>query len=399
VIQPPREIFLFFGRLALGGIETMILKVVNQMAEAGLPVIVAGQEAQLSQHLRPEVRRILSISPKSVGRELVSMFGDNPAAVSVTIVSMTPWELLRAALLNRLLSRRGCTVRGFHLVTHSRAFFFDSRMPQLRRLLRWAFFRAPPASTYFMNEAARDAHQEFWKTDLRDYPILRLPIAEPSVSWKPSGGTDFRIVSVGRLVPFKGYNRVAPLVVRALRDGGIPAQWDVWGYGQDEGLIAETIQSAGVDQWVRLRGTLPYERFNETVARYDLFVGMGTALLEAARLGMPAITAVEGTDDQAYGFLNETPLDSVGDKVAGVLTRDLETVIEDAARFSPAEAAAAGQRCRDSAVERSSSVQTMVQAVEQASLWNLDSRDMRRLGAAALLVALRDLRIRLSGRA
>jgi len=391
------DLYLFVADMTgVGGLETLIIKVVDELIRRKRRVVTFGPEGEISQLLHASVARIPNFDAGAVCREIRSLYGDPP--LEITIVSMHPWGLVRAALLNRALRRCGYGVRGFHLVSHSRAFFFDTRAPAMRRILRRAFFRSPRASSYFMNVAARDAHQAFWKTDVSDYPVLTLPLASPSEMWTPFDGPGLRVVSVGRLVPFKGYNRAAPQVVRSLRDAGIDISWDIWGDGPDRDLIEADIQRIGIEQWLCLRGALPYEEFDRTVAGHDLFVGMGTALLEAGRMGMPAITAVEATTDETYGFLHQTPLDSVGDRVPGAPTRDLQDVIRAFARLSGNEIEAIGKACRESALERSSSVAQVADAMESAQPWRLDESDNSWLRIASAILALQGFRRALTGR-
>jgi len=391
------EVYVFLGFIGLGGIETMYVKVINELLERKRVVLVERIEGPLAHLLDSRADVIGECSVSRSAKATQSLIRRMEGRPDIVIVSMHPWELVRAALLNREISSAGYRIRGFHLVTHSRAFFFDSRMPLLRHLLRKAFFRAPTASTYFMNLAARDAHRAFWKADLSAYPILTLPLAPSDVKWTPSVSGGLRIVSVGRLVAFKGYNHVASDIVRAFRDSGAEVSWDIWGDGPDRELLEDAIQRAGVEDWVQLRGVLPYEDFDTVVAGYDLFIGMGTALLEAAYLQMPAITAVEGTSDQTYGFLYETPLDSVGDKVAGAPTHRLKDAIASCLSLSETDARAIGQACRKSAIKRSSSVRNVADAIEVSQEWRLDASDERWLNLAKAIVALQKLRRSFAG--
>jgi glycosyltransferase involved in cell wall biosynthesis len=380
------RVYVFLCRLSLGGIETLLLKAMDELSQRGRTVLLAGDEGELSYLLNPAVREIRDLSPRPIADAI------DPATKEVVIVSMHTWALVHAALLNRELARRGHAVRGFHLVTHSRAYFFESRVPVLNRLLRRAFFSSPPASTYFMNLAALRSHETYWQTDLSKYPVLKLPLTPPAAEWKPSRRKGLKVVSVGRLVPFKGYNRAAPAVVQSLRGAGIDVTWDIWGDGTDQANVENAIADAGIGQYVRLKGVLPYEAFDRTVAGYDLFVGMGTALLEAGQLGMPAVTAVEASTDQTYGFLFDTPLDSVGDVVAGAPTRSLEDMVRSFADLGPNEAAAIGRRCRDSAAERSSTTGQVADMIENAESWRLGRSDRLWLNVAAVVIELKRLR-------
>jgi hypothetical protein len=273
---------------------------------------------------------------------------------------------MAAGLLGWKLRKTASKVRGFHLVTHARAFFFGKRFPPF--LLRAAFFYSPKLSTYFMTRPAREGHQHFWQADLSSWPILTLPLSTPNAQWQARFRSPLHVVSVGRLVPFKAYNEESPRIVRCLRDEGIEVKWDIWGYGPSEDDVRRAISSNDVVDLVSLRGVLDYANFDDTVVGYDLFVGMGTALLEAALLGVPSIVSVEQTD-LTHGYLFEAPLDSIGERVEGADTIDLATMVRTYSSTPASARLAIGKRCSEAAKERSTSVAEFANAILESSEW------------------------------
>jgi hypothetical protein len=235
------------------------------------------------------------------------------------------------------------------------------------------FLLFPKKSTYFMNDAALAAHQTYWQRSLAEYPVLRIVGREPTALYELSSdmerGTSnsayppLRIVSVGRLVAFKSYNMHAAKIIRQLLDAGIDATWDIWGYGPDEAAILSTIEKYDVSSYLRLRGSLPHYSFDETVSSYDVFVGMGTAVLEAAKTGMPAIVGVENESDSCYGHLNEAPTDSVGDRVENFPERRLYDVLSTFAALEAHERTRTGQLDAAAAQQRESTLDDFVAAI------------------------------------
>jgi len=296
----------------------------------------------------------------------------------VIFVSLHPTAAIASEIAGRQIrSRNGdrISVHHFHWVSHSRAFFFSNRK-LVRWLLQRLFLLLPVNSTYFMNDAARIAHQTFWQRSLVDYPVLRIVGREPSAKYvKSSKVTNhsnksachkLRIVSVGRLVPFKSYNVYAPIIIRKLRDAGIDATWDIWGYGPDEAVIASKAKEYKVNDFVKLRGKLPHELFDKTVSSYDLFVGMGTAVLEAAKTGTPVCVAVENQRDACYGHLHEAPIDSVGDRVVGFHERKLYEALSAFAAKSSREQSTIGEKGAVAARRRESKLSEFVAAILSA---------------------------------
>jgi glycosyltransferase involved in cell wall biosynthesis len=114
-----------------------------------------------------------------------------------------------------------------------------------------------------------------------------------------------KIVAVGRLVEFKTYNFYMLDVVRNLIDRGISVIFDIYGDGPLKKQIQEKIIEKNVDSLVSLKGTLDYSKFDETVASYDMFIGNGTAITQAASLGIPSVVGPENMQiPKTFGYFS-----------------------------------------------------------------------------------------------
>jgi hypothetical protein len=173
----------------------------------------------------------------------------------------------------------------------------------------------PDPSLFFMNDETRASHAAWSKRDFSASPILPLGIDVTPARWQPPRGTRLSIVSVGRLVGFKAYNLGAIPIVTALRAAGIDAEWHIYGYGELEQEMSTRIGAAGLASSIHLHGALPYAEFAATVGAHDVFIGMGTAALEAAMLGVPVLLAVDGEEDATYGFVQDVPFGNVGERL------------------------------------------------------------------------------------
>jgi glycosyltransferase involved in cell wall biosynthesis len=375
----------------LGGIETLTLRLANRMADEGHRVTITGSEGEMSRQLSRSVNFVPVADHRDLVRRLPKLLIEQPDEKTV-LVSLHPMSLGVAAAIAGPLRAAGRDVASFHLVSHSRAFFFGANWPGKRALLRRYFRSAPPASTYFMNDAARAAHESHWKEALADYPVLRLALIDGQPNWHRASSGRCDIVSVGRLVPFKGYNLEAPGIVRAMRDRGIDARWTIWGFGECEEEIRRRIAAHGVDGHVVLRGALPYVDMLNEVSGHDVFVGMGTAVLEAAAAGVPSICAVENHADKSYGFLSETPLDSVGDVVAGIPMNALANDLGRFASMSAAQREEISRACIRSVGDRSATLDEMIAAILDAQPWRPRTRDVM---AGRLGILLEDWKERL----
>ena len=107
-----------------------------------------------------------------------------------------------------------------------------------------------------------------------------------------SDGT-IKLVSTGRLVNQKGYDRLLPIIKR-LKDDGLNVSLTILGEGSDRKILEEYIKLNNLSDSVSLPGFVdnPYS----TMAQHDIFVcssraeGYSTAVTEALILGMPVVT-------------------------------------------------------------------------------------------------------------
>jgi len=367
------QIVFVQDKFDLGGMEILELKLIDELTRHGHDTVLAsGANDTLDAPNAVRARFVHQGYPDFLSRNLELL---SESTRKVIFVSLQPNAAITSEIAGRQIQARHgdrISVHHFHWVSHSRAFFFSNRK-LVRWLLQRFFLLLPVNSTYFMNDAARIAHQTFWQRSLVDYPVLRIIGREPNAKYvklskvanngnKPEH-PKLRIVSVGRLVPFKSYNLYAPIVTRKLRDAGIDATWDIWGYGPDEAEIASKAQEYIVNDFVKLRGKLPHELFDKTVSSYDLFVGMGTAVLEAAKTGTPVCVAVENQADACYGHLHEAPIDSVGDRVVGFHEQKLYEALSAFAAMSSQEQSTIGEKGALAAHKRESVLSEFVAAV------------------------------------
>jgi glycosyltransferase involved in cell wall biosynthesis len=159
----------------------------------------------------------------------------------------------------------------------------------------------------FFSEAARAWLGERTGLDLAHCPVLPIGIDLKRARARSADQAQrLKVVSIGRITEFKTYNVKFLEAVATLRRRGVPLEYHVYGDGPAVGKLRRRIAELGLDSAVRLQGTLEYSRFPEAVADAGLFVGSGTALIEAAACGVPALIGIESQpDDLSYGFLHE----------------------------------------------------------------------------------------------
>jgi glycosyltransferase involved in cell wall biosynthesis len=134
--------------------------------------------------------------------------------------------------------------------------------------------------------------------------LTRFPFREHTpIPDGRSTATTLHVVAVGRLVEKKGFALLIDVAAR-LRSEGMHLRVSIVGDGEHRARLTAQISELGLDNTVRLLGSLPQNDVSAVVARADVFVapcivgldgnadGLPTVILEAMALGVPCI----GTD-------------------------------------------------------------------------------------------------------
>ena len=128
-------------------------------------------------------------------------------------------------------------------------------------------------------------------------PLASFPYAEsrPGPSGPPA------VVSVGRLVDYKGFDVLVRACAR-LRQKGLPIRCVVVGEGPERGALEALVRELGLEGAVTLVGEKPQDQVRERISGADAFAlastkgrdgqqdGIPIVLMEAMALGVPVIS-------------------------------------------------------------------------------------------------------------
>lgn len=144
--------------------------------------------------------------------------------------------------------------------------------------------------------------------DIKGANYFPLGIDLPEVSTQPKERESLsvlRVVSVGRLTDFKTYNCWMLDVVKELKQRNISIEYTIYGEGSLESKMRAKIAELNIEDNVLLKGNLDYSEFH-TISKFDVFIGSGTALLEASSLGLPCIVGIESIKEPvSYNYFSE----------------------------------------------------------------------------------------------
>jgi colanic acid/amylovoran biosynthesis glycosyltransferase len=167
--------------------------------------------------------------------------------------------------------------------------------------------------------------------------LIRMGIEyDPDVqkvgNWSPR--RSLRIVTVSRLNPMKGHVHAIRAVGELLRCGYSVA-YDIVGEGDHQAAIESCIQDAGLNEHIRMVGTVANDQIPRLLTGYDAFVlpsvGLGeaapVAVMEAMSVGVPVICSIIGGTSEMIEHKRTGLLFGQGDEAA--LANILAQLAED----------------------------------------------------------------------
>lgn len=170
----------------------------------------------------------------------------------------------------------------------------------------FVFSYLPRKSLLFFSEGNKNFNQKSTSLDFSGSSTFRLGVVDHKDNEiKGSTHSPLKIVAVGRLEEFKSYNLYMIDTVKNLKSKGIEVQFDIYGDGPLKEQMQKNINIEGLETQVHLKGKLDYLNFDNTVMEYDLFIGSGTSIIQAASLGVPSIVGIENFNlPETYGFFS-----------------------------------------------------------------------------------------------
>jgi len=316
-----------FHCLEMGGIQTLMMRMAQWLINQGHRVIIiAAEDGSMRRQLPTSVQVIvdkawyamlLKGGRAASNRFLQTFLARQHVDVFYCFSDETIW--LAAGLLNAQKKPSRCLggVYGLYDYGIGPAVIGYPKLAELVYPESYLFLHHLPETSRIYMSSALQKHLQS-KSDVpvggRIWPLPVDGSRFSGLRRQPEPGL---IVSVGRLAPMKDYNLCMVDVIAELRGQGLDVRWDVYGDGPYRQEMEVRIRTHGLQDYVRLMGEIKYEDLGEAFSRAYLFVGMGTALIEAGFAGIPSIVAIAFEPQSVtYGFLHELPEYTCGEPVS-----------------------------------------------------------------------------------
>ncbi len=158
----------------------------------------------------------------------------------------------------------------------------------------------------FFNNNTRNTYAQYFNRTFINSTVIPIGIDLKNEITNFNNFVPNLIISVGNLVGFKTYNKHIINEIPNLIKLYPEVKYHIYGTGEEEINIKSLIKDLDLEEYVILKGILDYNKFNEVVSLANVFVGNGTAVLEAANLSVPSIVGIESCEDPiTYGYISD----------------------------------------------------------------------------------------------
>lgn len=307
-----------YGALGIGGVETYFVRIAKERFKEGLETKLLLQYPEKSNpELLSEMKKYADVY------EYRDVFYFSKIAKYLKLVTplkyislndlMKDIELIHvfqgedALLAYRLSSKVGKKIPisvGFYHYVHY--LWGGGAVPYYEQINRKFVLKYLPKTLLMMfNKDNISLYNKHVNDDFSQASTFSIGVIDKISEFKPTVNITRRIkvCAVGRLVNFKTYNIQLIQEIKRLCDDGYDVECDIYGDGPTKSDINNEILISDLVGKITLKGSFNYSDFDSIVSKYDIFVGSGTAIVQASALGIPSIAGIDNErGPYSYGY-------------------------------------------------------------------------------------------------
>lgn len=192
-------------------------------------------------------------------------------------------------------------------IYHQNEFVFSGADFYFSNKAREIFSRIDPKKIIFFNETSKEAYEKFFGKKYDFSRILPIGIKfNDNLNFLSGKFNSKKIVSIGNLYRFKTYNKHVIALMPELLKIKPGLVYEIYGKGPYESELKSLAVELNVAEFVKFQGSIEYEKMNNALNGALFFIGSGTAIIEAAALGIPSIIGIESIQTpETYGFFGD----------------------------------------------------------------------------------------------
>jgi hypothetical protein len=307
----PDTIVFFTQHFGMGGTETLILRLTKYYKSLGRRVILLTMnklEANIIddfEDVKPEY--YLFENKKSEFFDIDKPLTFHKSELPLIITEFLP-EFFRCYLMFNK-NKYGVDFKHKVYIVHPYSIFYGPRAANLLAKKMIELFLRKQALVFMDNVCVEACITHYQLSKNHNFKVLHLPIFLNEEEGVNSRNENLSLLTICRFeFPFKGY------VLGLIRSFEILSKkvpsitLTIVGNGNDKFEVDKLINSLPeeVSSKIKLINGIPYSKIEKLIRVCDIYIGMGTTILDAANQNKICITAVAyQLDNKAVGFFHE----------------------------------------------------------------------------------------------
>lgn len=381
------RVLFVYSCLPLGGIETFLVRIIKQLYAKNIAVSVLFFSHKFDENLIQELKQFATIyhwddyvympkSFKNLFPIFKLLFPLRINKIEKDLLSSTThfhapdtYSILFSTRLLRGKKNIPVTTGVYHIneynIKRFEKFFFCKKLVQMLRIL-------PFQNILFFNEISRKFYNSVYDKKFEASTVAPIGIDLSIYEGRFSGMQNNKIVSIGRLTTWKTYNFQMIQTIKKMNNQGIFLRYESYGDGEERECLENFVKKENLQEQVFFHGGIPYHLFKETIDNSLMFIGAGTALIEASASGVPSLIGIENEQQAiSYGFLHETKSYSYQEKELNYPADKIENYIHKLLNQTPIEYEIECQKARSRAVDFSIQTSTalFIKMLNESRYW------------------------------
>lgn len=165
----------------------------------------------------------------------------------------------------------------------------------------------PYKNIIFFNDICKKSYKSTFQKEFTNSKVCPIGVDTIKYEGTYSGCQNNKVVSIGRLTKWKTYHYHIIKVIRTLKEKGIYLEYHSYGTGEELKNLINYVDENDLEKQVFFNENIQYDLFKETIDGSLMFIGAGTALIEASACGIPSLIGIENESEAvSYGFLHNT---------------------------------------------------------------------------------------------
>lgn len=292
-----KHVLFILGGLAMGGVETYIVRLAKELTRIGCSVELLILSNKFDQRLMSEISEYTTVTSLESAKFLTASSWVNaflPVRGKITkkeydVVHVVDLLMLGFLFLNKdIISYKALSIGIYHALEVS---WWRDRNVYFRRKLTELYDRNITL-TLFPSESVAKLTGDLVGVVSDKLDILPLGVDLSKYNKCTPSRVSRKIISVGRLVGFKIYNRHIISQLRLIRELG-DFEYYIYGVGPENESLQNFAQESGVSDYVHFMGQVEYEDLPRVLNDAFCFVGSGTTIIEASAAGIPSVVGIE----------------------------------------------------------------------------------------------------------